>query len=163
MNKATILAIILLAILGAGALLVNREMRDAQARPAVQRQLSQSRLAQFAEALKAYRDAHQAWPESMAQLLREAKLPPTSTAVRGAGVYRYRKPSGPVPPDLVVMWSDRPHDGIKAGEPWGGEGGIATTDVPPVAYVLNGALEIEALSPETWAKRIPPPGMAPAP
>lgn len=155
MNKATILAIILLAIIAAGALMVNREMRDATARPAVQRQLSQARLAQFAEALKQYQADHQTWPDTTAQLLRVGKLPATSTMVRGAGIYRYRKPAAAAPADTLVMWSDRPHDGVAVGEPWGGEGQVTDKAIPPTAYVLTAGLEVVALSPEEWAKRKP--------
>lgn len=155
MNKATILAIILLAIIAAGALMVNREMRDATARPAVQRQLSQARLAQFAEALKQYQADHHAWPDTTPQLLRAAKLPATSTMVRGAGIYRYRKPAADASKDALVMWSDRPHDGIAAGEPWGGENQVTDKAIPPAAYVLTVGLEVVALPPDEWAKRKP--------
>lgn len=155
MNKATILAIILLAIIAAGALMVNREMRDATARPAVQRQLSQARLAQFAEAIRQYQVEHQIWPDTMPQLLRAAKLPATSTMVRGAGIYRYRKPAAGAPKDTLVMWGDRPHDGVAAGEPWGAEDQVADQAVPPTAYALTAGLEVVALSPEEWAARKP--------
>lgn len=155
MNKATILAVILLAIIAGGALLVNREMRDATARPAVQRQLSQARLAQFAEALKHYQAEHGTWPDTTPQLLRAARLPANSTLVRGAGIYRYRKPVGGAPQDTVVMWSDRPHDGVAAGEPWGAENQVTEQAVPPTAYALTAGLEVVALSPEEWAARKP--------
>lgn len=155
MNKATILAIILLAIIAAGALMVNREMRDATARPAVQRQLSQARLAQFADALKQYQADHQTWPDTTQQLLRAGKFPATSAMIRGAGIYRYRKPAADAPKDTLVMWSDRPHDGVAAGESWGGENQITDKDVPPTAYALTTSLEVVALSPEDWAKRKP--------
>lgn len=155
MNKATILAIILLAILAAGALLVNRELRDATARPAVQRQLSQARLAQFAEAIRHYQADHRTWPDTTQQLLRAANMPPTSTMVRGAGLYRYRKPAVDAPKDTLVMWSDRPHDGVAAGEPWGGENQVADKAVPAIAYALTAGLEVVALSPEEWAARKP--------
>lgn len=155
MNKATILAVILLAIIAAGALMVNREMRDAQERPAVQRQLSQARLAQFAEALKQYRADHQVWPDTTAQLLRAAKLPQTSTLVRGAGIYRYRKPSADAAGDTLVIWSDRVHDGVAAGEPWGSEGQKAEKPVPPTAYAITASLEVVALTPDEWSKRKP--------
>ena len=155
MNKATILAIIMLAIIAGGAVLVNRAMREAQARASVQRQLSQTRLAQFAEAIKHYRVAQQTWPDTTAQLFRAAQLPPTSTIVRGAGIYRYRKPPTNAPMDYVVMWSDRPHDAVAAGEPWGGEGETTPKAIPPIAYVLTAALEVMALSPDDWAQRKP--------
>lgn len=155
MNKATILAIILLAIIAAGALMVNREMRDATARPAVQRQLSQARLAQFAEAIKQYQVDHQTWPDTTPQLLRAAKMPPTSTMVRGAGIYRYRKPAADAPKDTLVMWGDRPHDGVAAGEPWGAENQVTDKAVAPTAYALTAGLEVVALSPEEWAARKP--------
>lgn len=155
MNKATILAVILLAIIAAGALMVNREMRDAQERPAVQRQLSQARLAQFVEALKQYRADHQGWPDTTAQLLRAAKLPQTSTLVRGAGIYRYRKPAADAPADLLVIWSDRMHDGVAVGEPWGGEGEKTDKPIPPVAYAVTAGLEILTLTPEEWTTRKP--------
>lgn len=155
MNKATILAVILLAIIAAGALLVNREMRDAQERPAVQRQLSQARLAQFAEALKQYRADHQSWPDTTTQLLRAAKMPQTSTLVRGAGIYRYRKPDADAAPDSLVMWSDRMHDGVAAGEPWGGEGQKTDKAIPPAGYALTVALEVVTLTQDDWIKRTP--------
>ena len=155
MNKATILAIILLAIIAGGALMVNREMRDATARPAVQRQLSQARLAQLAEALKQYQADHQTWPDTTQQLLRAGKFPTTSIMVRGAGIYRYRKPAADAPKDALVMWSDRPHDGVVAGESWGGENQVTDKAVPPTAYALTAGLEVVALSPEEWAKRKP--------
>jgi hypothetical protein len=155
MNKATILAIIMLAIIAGGALMVNREMRDAQARPAVQRALSQTRLAQFARALKQYQADHHSWPDTTPQLLRAANLPATGTMVRGAGIYRYRKPAADAAKDVLVMWSDRPHDGVAVGEPWGGENQVTDKAVPPVAYVLTAGLEVLALSPDEWAKRKP--------
>jgi type II secretory pathway pseudopilin PulG len=155
MNKSTIIALILLAVIAIGALVVNREMRQAQSRQAVQRQLSQARLAQFAEAIRQYRASYQSWPDTTAQLLRAGNLPPTSTMVRGAGIYRYRKPPGGAAPETVVMWSDRPHDGVAVGEPWGADGQVAENPVPPVAYVLNAALAIESLSPDAWATRKP--------
>lgn len=157
MNKATILALILLAVLAAGAVLVQHEMKSATERPAVQRQLSQSRLAQLAAALTAYRETNQAWPDTTSRLLRAAKLPATATLVRGAGTYRYRRPAEGSPPGTVVVWSDRPHDGVKAGDPWGSEGQRAERDVPPVAYVITADGNVLALAPDEWAKRIPLP------
>ena len=162
MNKATILAIIMLAIIAGGAMMVNREMRDAQARPAVQRALSQTRLAQFAEALKQYQSVHHSWPDTTPQLLRAASLPTTGTMVRGAGIYRYRKPVADAAKDALVMWSDRPHDGVAAGERWGGENQVTDKAVPPVAYVLTVALEVLALTPEEWATRKPAEVVRPA-
>lgn len=155
MNKATILAVILLAVIAAGAALVQHEMKTATERPAVQRQLSQSRLAQLAAALTVYRETNKAWPDTTGQLLRAARLPATATLVRGAGTYRYRRPADGAPPDTVVMWSDRPHDGVKAGEPWGGEGQHAERDVPPVAYVITADCAVRELAPDDWAHRIP--------
>ncbi len=155
MNKATILALMLLVVLAAGALLVNREMRDAQGRHSVQRQMSQARLAQFADAITHYRIRYQSWPDTTAQLLRASNLPATSTMVRGAGIYRYRKPTVDAGADTLVMWSDRPHEGVGAGEPWGAEGERADKPVPAVAYVLTAALEVQGLSPEEWARRRP--------
>jgi len=162
MNKATILAIILLAIIAGGALMVNREMRNAQARPAVQRALSQARLAQFADALKQYQTVHHTWPDTTPQLLRAANLPTSGTLVRGAGIYRYRKPTIDAAPDALVMWSDRPHDGVAAGEPWGGENQVTDKAIPPIAYALTVGLEVIALSPEEWAKRKPADEVRPA-
>lgn len=156
MNKATILAVILLAIIAAGALMVNREMRDATARPAVQRQLSQARLVQFAEALKQYRSENHTWPDTTAQLLRAAKLPQTATMIRGAGIYRYRKPPADATPDTLVMWSERLHDGVAVGEPWGGEGQVADKAIPPIGYALGTELTLLELTPEEWARRKPP-------
>lgn len=155
MNKATILAIMTLAVIAGLAVLVSRAMRDAQARPSVQRQLSQARLAQFAEAIKHYRDVYHVWPDSTAPILRAAKLPQTSTVVRGAGMYRYRKPPLHAPPDVLVMWSDRPHDAVAVGESWGGEGETAKQAIPAIAYALTTALEVVALSPDEWATRKP--------
>lgn len=164
MNKATILTVIFLAVLAAGALLVQQEMKTATERPAVQRQLSHSRLTQLAAALTAYRETHKVWPDNTAQLLRAAHLPPTATLVRGAGTYRYRKPAAGAPPETIVVWSDRPHDGVKAGEPWGGEGQRAERDVPPVAYVVTADAQVRELAPEEWSRRIPlPASSAPAP
>lgn len=162
MNKATILALILLAVLAAGALLVQHEMKTATERPAVQRQLSQSRLAQLAAALTAYRETNQAWPDTTARLLRAAKLPPTAALVRGAGMYRYQRPADGAAPDTLVMWSDRPHDGVKAGDPWGGEGQHAERDIPPVAYVITADGKVRELAPDEWARRIPSGTAAPA-
>ncbi len=168
MNKATIFAIILLVVLAAGAVLVQHEMKTATERPAVQRKLSQSRLAQLAAALIAYREANKVWPDTTAQLLRAAHLPATATLVRGAGIYRYRRPADGASPDTVVMWSDRPHDGVKAGEPWGGEGQHAEHDVPPVAYVITADCTVRELVPADRARLIPtaadgPPANGPAP
>lgn len=164
MNKATILTVIFLAVLAAGALLVQQEMKTATERPAVQRQLSHSRLTQLAAALTAYREAHKTWPDTTAQLLRAAHLPPTATLVRGAGTYRYRKPAEGAAPEAIVVWSDRPHDGVKAGEPWGGEGQHAERDVPPVAYVITADAQVRELAPDDWSRRIPlPASSAPAP
>jgi hypothetical protein len=163
MPKFTILSLIFIGIIALASLLVNREMNEAQARPAVQRQLSQTRLTQFIDAIKLYRNQHQQWPANMRDILRAGQLPLSSTAVRGAGVYRYQPPSEslseqpgePAPANTIIVWSDRPYDPIKKGEPFGGEGQIAEHDIPPLAYVINAALEIEHLSPEEWAKRIP--------
>jgi hypothetical protein len=155
MNKATIMAIILLAVIAGGALLVNREMNKAQARPAVQRQLSLTRLAQFVEAIKSIREERGAWPATMKEILHQARLPVSSTAIRGAGIYRYKQPAADAPADTIIIWSDRPYDGVAVGEPYGGEGQFATEAIPPLAYVVTSALTIETLSPEVWVQRIP--------
>ena len=136
---------------------MNREMRDATARPAVQRQLSQARLAQFAEALRLYRAEHQTWPDTTAQLLRAAKLPQTATMIRGAGIYRYRKPAADAAPASLVMWSDRLHDGVAAGEPWGSEGQRTEQAIPPIAFALSMDLTVLELSAEEWERRKPAP------
>ena len=57
--------------------------------------------------------------------------------------------------DTLVMWGDRPHDGVAAGEPWGAEDQVADQAVPPTAYALTAGLEVVALSPEEWAARKP--------
>jgi hypothetical protein len=155
MQKATVLAILLLGIIALGAIMVNRSMEEAQARPAVQRQLSQVRLAELVAAIQQYQAAHQVWPDKIKQILHEARLPVTSTAIRGAGIYRYQRPSDADPPDTIIIWSDRPYDGVAIGEPYGGEGEVATEAIPPLAYVVTKALTIETLSPDDWAKRIP--------
>jgi hypothetical protein len=155
MNKATIMAIILLAIIAGGALLVNREMNKAQARPAVQRQLSLTRLAQFIEAIKQFREEKAQWPVSMKDILHQAHLPPTSTAIRGAGIYRYKQPAADAPEDTIIIWSDRPYDAVAIGDPYGGEGQFATEHIPALAYVVTKKMAIETLSPEVWAQRIP--------
>jgi hypothetical protein len=59
------------------------------------------------------------------------------------------------------VWSDRPHDGVKAGEPWGGEGRHADHDVPPVAYVITADCTVRELAPDDWARRIPVAASAP--
>jgi hypothetical protein len=155
MPKFTILSLIFIGIVALASLLVNREMNEAQARPAVQRQLSQARLTRFIEAIQLYRAEHHQWPANMRDILRAGKLPLSSTAVRGAGIYRYQPPLANAADSVIIMWSDRPYDPIKKGEPYGGEGQFAEQDIPPIAYVVNAALQIEQLSPEEWAKRIP--------
>ncbi len=157
MQKATIIAIILLGVIAFGAIMVNREMKEAQARPAVQRQLSKTRLTDFINAIKLHQAEHKTWPENMKAILNAAKLPVMSTAVRGAGIYRYRRPAESDPDNAIIIWSDRPYDGVAAGEPYGGEGEVAKEAIPPAAYVVTKALVIEIISPEEWSKRIPKP------
>jgi hypothetical protein len=161
MNKATIVTVLLLAVVALGAVLVHHELRSAQERPAVQRQLSRARLDQLAAALKVYRERHAAWPDLIGQLLHDAKLPLTTTMVRGAGVYRYRKPAADAAPGQVVVWSETLHAGVAKGEPWGGEGQVAEADVPPVGYVITSELTVEALDPATHATRIPKASIGP--
>lgn len=155
MNKATIVTVLLLAVVALGAVLVHHEMRSAQERPSVQRQLSRARLDQLATALKTYREQYAAWPDAIGQLLRSAKLPLTTTMVRGAGVYRYRKPAVDATAGQVVVWSETLHVGVAQGQPWGAEGHVADADVPPIGYVITSELAIEALDPATHATRIP--------
>ena len=157
MNKATLVAILMLAVLAAGAMLVNRSLRSATERPAVQRLASQARLKEFAAALQAYRDHHQAWPDGLGQLLKDAHLGIMAPAVRGAGVYRYRRPPADAPPDYVVMWSDTNHAGIARGEPWGAAGEVAKDDVPPIAYVLTAGGEVDGLDEAAFKRRAPAP------
>ena len=161
MNKATIVSVLMLAVVALGAVLVHHELRSAQERPAVQRQLSRTRLDQIAAALKAYREQHAAWPDTIVPALHEAKLPLTTTLVRGAGVYRYRKPAADAAPGQVVVWSETLHEGIAKGQPWGGEGQVAEADVPPVGYVITTELTIEALDPATHAARLPKASIGP--
>lgn len=157
MNKATLIAVLMLAVLAGGALLVNRSLRSATERPAVQRLASQARLKEFAAALQAYRDHHHAWPDGLGELLKDAHLGMMAPVVRGAGVYRYRRPPAEAPPDYVVMWSDTNHAGIARGEPWGAVGEIAKEPVPPIAYVLTAGGEVEALDEADFKLRAPAP------
>jgi hypothetical protein len=154
-NKATLVAVIMLLVVAAGALLVHRSLRVAQERPAVQRLESQSRLRQFAAAFATYRERHGEWPPSLAVLVREAHLGLGANAVRGGGVYRYRRPPADAPGSYVVMWSGTNHAGVGRGEPWGGEGQVADHDIPPVAYVLDAALQVEELTIEEFTRRAP--------
>jgi type II secretory pathway pseudopilin PulG len=157
MKKSTVAILVALVVLAAGVLLVHQNLRTAQERPTVQRQVSRQRLQQFAEALGAYRQAHGAWPDSLLQVVREARLGFGANAVRGAGIYRYRKPPAGTADDYVVMWSDTNHAGVKAGQPWGGEGQVAAADVPPVAYILNAGLKVEELGLDEFVRRAPAP------
>jgi hypothetical protein len=157
MNKATLVAVVLLLVVAAGAMVVNRSLRVAQERPAVQRLESQSRLRQFAAAIAAYRDHHGAWPSSLAVVIRDAHLGLGANAVRGGGVYRYRCPPADAGGGYVVMWSELNHAGIKRGEPWGGEGQVADRDIPAVAYILDANLNVEELDLDEFARRAPRP------
>jgi hypothetical protein len=157
MNKATILALVLLAVLAAGAVMVQHEMKSATERPAVQRQLSQTRLGQLAAALGTYRKANHEWPDTMGRLLRAANLAPTAALVRGAGTYHYRAPAADAPPGTVVVWSDRLHAGIKAGEPWGAEGQHAEHDIDPVGYVITVDGRVHEWDQAEWEKQVPKP------
>jgi hypothetical protein len=80
--------------------------------------------------------------------MRDQHLGFGANLVRGGGTYHYRKPAADDAPDRPVMWSDTPHRAVLAGEPWGGEGGIATTDHPAVAFVLTRDLRVQELSVE---------------
>lgn len=157
MNKATLVAVVMLVVVAAGTMLVHRSLRVAQERPAVQRLESQSRLKQFAAALAAYREHHQAWPTSLAVLIRDAHLGLGANAVRGGGVYRYRRPPADAGGDYVVMWSETNHAGVSRGELWGGEGQVADHDIPPVAYILDADLRVEELGLDEFARRAPHP------
>ncbi len=145
--------LVLVVVLAAGAMLVNREFKQAQERPSVQRLESQRRLRQFAAALDAYRTQHRAWPDQLFQLMKDQRMGFGANLVRGGGSYRYHRPSAADAGDRLVMWSDMPHRGIAAGEPWGGEGGIAITGHPPVGYVLTKDLSVLELPLDDWKRR----------
>jgi hypothetical protein len=155
MSKATVLVLITLVLIGGGALLVNREFRDAQQRPAVQRLDSQRRLCQFAAAIAAYRDRHHAWPDRLLSLVHDQRLGFGANLVRGGGSYRYRPPPAGAREDAVVMWSESMHRAVRAGEAWGAEGEVAARDQPAVSYVLNAALAVEELDAAAWRQRVP--------
>jgi hypothetical protein len=156
MSRAAWYTVVFVLIMAGGAIAVHRSFREAQARPAVQRQLSELRLKQIAEAVATYRERHAAWPDTLFTLMRDANLPFGFNAVRGTGQYAYRKPAANADQHTIIVASDGFHAGVHAGEPWGGEGDIATKDVPPVAYVINAALQIEALSPDERDRRWSP-------
>jgi hypothetical protein len=143
MSKASVITLVMIVLFAAGALLVNREFTQAQERPSVQRLESRRRLVQFATAIEHYRASHQAWPDTLFQLMKDQHLGFGANLVRGAGTYRYRRPEADDAPDRPVMWSDQPHRAVLAGEPWGGEGDIATRDHPAVAFVLTRDLRVE--------------------
>ncbi len=147
------MSIVFVVVMAVGALLVGREFRQAQERPGVQRLESQRRLGQFAAALAAYQGRHHDWPDNLFQVMKDQHLGFGANLVRGGGTYRYRKPGRDDGADRVVMWSDLPHQGVKAGEPWGGEGEVATSDHPPVSYVLTRDLRIEEVGLEAWRTR----------
>ncbi len=155
MSKASMLTIALLLVLGLGTLLVNREFREAAARPAVQRLESQRRLRQFSDALTAYRQQHAAWPDSLFSLMKDQHLRFGSNLVRGGGTYLYREPPADAPADYVVMWSEIAHAGARIGEPWGGRGEVATAEHPPVSYVVTVSLRVEELDVDSWRRRAP--------
>lgn len=146
MSRAAWITVVFSIIMGVGALMVYRSFRSAEERPAVQRQLSEMRLQQFAEAIAVYRSRHGAWPANLFQLMRDAKLPFGANAVRGGGLYAYRPPPPGASDDTVVMASDRCHAAVGAGAPWGGEGQVAAQDIPAVTYVLTAGGRVEALS-----------------
>lgn len=162
MSRAAWITVVFAVIMGVGALMVYRSFRTAEERPAVQRQLSEVRLRQFAEAIAVYRSRHGAWPENLFQLMRDAKLPFGANAVRGGGLYTYRAPPPGADDDTVVMASDRCHAAVRAGEPWGGQGERATQDIPAVAYVLTLDGKIQAVSVEERDRRWKPAPGAPA-
>lgn len=146
MSRAAWISVMFALVMGVGAVVVYNEFRAAELRPAVQRQLSELRLKQFAEAIATYRTRHGAWPENLYLLMRDAKLPFGANTVRGGGVYGYRPPAAGAADDTVVMASDRCHDAVRAGEPWGAEGQVADRDIPAVAYVLTLGGKVEAVS-----------------
>jgi type II secretory pathway pseudopilin PulG len=151
-SRATIITIVFVIIVGIGAVLVSRQFRQALDRPAVQREDSQRRLRLMADALRAYRDAHGEFPENLFALFKDQHL-----QLGANGGYLYRKPPADAPDDYVIMWAERLHEGVGKGQPWGGEGQVATEDIPAVGYVLTRNLAIEALSVDEHRRRAPPP------
>ncbi len=156
MSRAAWISLVFALIMGAGAVVVYREFRQAEDRPAVQRQLSELRLRQFADAIAAYRTRHGAWPGTLFQLMRDAGMPFGANTVRGGGVYAYRPPPPGAPDDVVVMASNRHHEAVPVGAPWGAEGQVASHEIPAVAYVLTAAGRIEAISPAERDRRWKP-------
>jgi hypothetical protein len=127
----------------------------------VQRIESYKRLQQLASAFRAYhRDHHGAWPDHLADMLREQRLGLGYSLVRGAGLYQYRKPPAAAPGDWIIMWSETNHAGVPKGAPFGAEGEVALADIPPIAYVLRADLTVDELSLEQLDQRmsaLPPP------
>jgi hypothetical protein len=166
MSRASWITVVFVLIMAVGALVVHREFRNAQERPALQRELSEMRLRQFATAIAAYRERHQAWPDTLFTLMKDARLPFGAHAVRGTGLYGYRPPPPGSSGDFLIMASSGFHAGIRADEPWDGPGAMAASDLPPVAYVLTADLRILKLDPaerdRRWsAATIPPSPAAP--
>lgn len=156
MSRISWFTVIFIVIMAVGALVMQQEFRAAQDRPAMQRELSQLRLSQFATAIAHYRERHGTWPGNLFQIMQEGKLSLSAHAVRGCGLYRYRPPPSNAGDDYVIMASDGFHAGTSAGKPWGGQGEVASKDIPPLAYVLTAGGQIEALSPAERDRRWPP-------
>lgn len=157
MTRAAWISIIFAIVMGVGALMVHREFRAAESRPAVQRQLSEQRLRQFSAALSDYRTRHGTWPETLYQLMKEAHMPFGANVVKGMGVYVYRPPGPHANDATVVMASDGQHAAIGVGDPWGAEGQVATVALPAVTYLLTVGGQVEAVSPherdQRWTQR----------
>lgn len=150
MTRAWVAAAVFLALFGVGAVLVAREFRAEQQRPASQRVLDRERLQRVAAAIIAYRRAHGgAWPQKAIDLYREQGLP-----LADAGV-RYRMPPPDAADDYVVCWMEVLRAGARRGEPWGAAGQVADRDIPPASLVLTKALRIEELDEAAWRARTP--------
>jgi len=151
MSRGTIALMVMVLLFGLGAIFVAREMKTTLSSPAGVRLASQERLRNLATALGAYRQAHQAWPESQLQLLRDRKLAMGAVA----GVLYRRPAANAAPPDQVVFWREQLLPAVARGEPWAGPGQPAERDMPAVGHVVTVDLAFAALPPDEFARRVP--------
>lgn len=152
MSRGSIALMVLVALVGIGAIIVAREFRTTLSSPAGVRLASEERLRNLAAALGTYRAAHAAWPDSQAQLMRDRRLALPAVA----GVI-YRRPAADAPPDQIVLWRELLLPAVRRGEPWAGPDRPAERDHPAVGHVVTADLVFAALPPEEFARRVPAP------
>lgn len=168
MSRSRIAALVFLVVMAWGVFEVSRQFRVRSENPAVKRLYSKDLLRDYEKAFAAFLEAEDRWPKDMIELWTWPRFtavsgrrvntehPKLNRAVaKGAGFYRYRRPEPDAPPDTVVFASEQPHRSVAAGEPFGKKGEVAETDVPATYFVLNKELQIEKLTEDEFARRVP--------